>query len=133
MKKKTNILALIFRVMLISSVVIIAGCNKSDNSSYSTAPTGGGSNPLANEVLIQGMAFNPAAKTISDGTTITWTNKDNYTHIVTSGIPNYPDGIFKSGSLNNGDTYSFKFNTVGTFKYYCFIHGAMMTATMIVQ
>jgi plastocyanin len=131
MEKKINIVALIFKVMLISTVAIMAGCTKSNNPVYTSTNSGG--SPGANEVWMQGITFVPASKTISVGTTITWTNKDNTTHIVTSGIPNYPDGIFKSGSMNNGDTYSFKFNTAGTFKYYCFIHGAMMTATMIVQ
>jgi len=131
MEKKINIVALIFKVMLISTVAIMAGCTKSNNPVYTSTNSGG--SPGANEVWLQGIAFVPASKTISVGTTITWTNKDNTTHIVTSGIPNYPDGIFKSGSMNNGDIYSFKFNTAGTFKYYCFIHGAMMTATMIVQ
>jgi|ERR1035437_24062 plastocyanin len=131
MEKKINIVALIFKVMLITTVVIMAGCTKSNNPVYTSTNSGG--SPGANEVWMQGIAFVPASKTISVGTTITWTNKDNTTHIVTSGIPNYPDGIFKSGSMNNGDTYSFKFYTAGTFKYYCFIHGAMMTATMIVQ
>jgi plastocyanin len=131
MEKKINIVALILKVMLITTVVIMAGCTKSNNPVYTSTNSGG--SPGANEVWMQGIAFVPASKTISVGTTITWTNKDNTTHIVTSGIPNYPDGIFKSGSMNNGDTYSFKFNTAGTFKYYCFIHGAMMTATMIVQ
>jgi plastocyanin len=133
MEKKINIVALIFRLMLISFVVIMTGCTKSDNSisSYNT----GGSSPApgTNEVLIQGMAFNPASKTIAIGTTITWTNKDSYAHTVTSGIPNSPDGLFNSGNLNNGGIFSFKFTATGTFNYYCMIHGAMMTAKIIVQ
>ena len=111
-------------------MILMTGCNK---SSYSTAPTTSGGTPGVNEVWMQGLAFNPAAKTISVGTTITWTNKDNTTHTTTSGVPGAPDGIFNSGNLNNGGTFSFKFTTAGTFKYYCLIHGAMMTATMTVQ
>ena len=111
-------------------MILMTGCNK---SSYSTAPPTSGGSLGANEVWMQGMAFNPAAKTISVGTTITWTNKDNTTHTATSGVPGAPDGIFNSGNLNNGGTFSFKFTTAGTFKYYCIIHGAMMTATMTVQ
>jgi plastocyanin len=82
---------------------------------------------------MQNIAFVPGSKTIAVGTTITWINKDNTTHTATSGIPNSPDGLFNSGNLSNAGTFSFKFTTVGTFKYYCMIHGAMMTATMIVQ
>jgi plastocyanin len=107
----------------------MVGCTKSDNS----VSTSSGGSPGANEVWMQGIAFNPVTKTISAGTTITWTNKDNTTHTATSGVPNSPDGLFNSGNLNNGGTFSFKFPTAGTFKYFCLIHGAMMTATIIVQ
>ena len=98
-----------------------------------TGSTGGTGGPGANQVFIQGMAFNPASITVTAGTTITWTNKDNTTHTATSGVPNSPDGLFSSGNLNNGGTFSFKFSNTGTFKYYCLIHGSMMTATIIVQ
>ena len=129
MEKKINMILLILRVTLISAVVMMVGCTKSDNS----VSTSFGGSPGANEVWMQGIAFNPVTKTISAGTTITWTNKDNTTHTATSGVPNSPDGLFNSGNLNNGGTFSFKFPTAGTFKYFCLIHGAMMTATIIVQ
>jgi plastocyanin len=130
MEKNKNMIVLFLKIMILSIVVIMAGCTKSDNS---VSPPVSGSSPGANEVWMQGIAFNPVTKTISGGTTITWTNKDNTTHTATSGVPNSPDGLFNSGNLGNGGTFSFKFTTAGTFKYYCMIHGAMMTATMIVQ
>jgi plastocyanin len=130
MKKKINLLGLLLTVILTSAFLALAGC-KSDSA---TAPAaGGGGTPGANEVWIQGMAFNLAAKTISVGTTITWTNKDNTTHTATIGTPGATDGIFNSGNLGNGGTFSFKFTTAGTFKYFCLIHGSMMTATITVQ
>jgi plastocyanin len=77
MEKKINIVALILKVMLITTVVIMAGCTKSNNPVYTSTNSGG--SPGANEVWMQGIAFVPASKTISVGTTITWTNKDNTT------------------------------------------------------
>jgi Plastocyanin len=130
MEKKRNLIVFSLILIIISTIVVMSGCNKSDNS-VSTTTTG--SSPGAKEVWMQGIAFVPASKTISVGTTITWTNKDNTTHTATSGVPNSPDGLFNSGNLSNGGTFSFKFTTAGTFKYFCLIHGAMMTATMIVQ
>ena len=128
--KKKIILNIIFLIITSFSLsVFMLGCSKSDNS-VSANSTG---TPGANEVWMQNIAFVPASKNISVGTTITWTNKDNTTHTATSGIPNTPDGLFNSGNLSNGGTFSFKFTTVGTFKYYCMIHGAMMTGTLIVQ
>lgn len=129
MEKLMKIRTLLLSIAFLTILILISGCKKNDNS---VSPVSGGG-PGANEVWMQGIAFNPAAKTISVGTTITWTNKDNSTHTVTSGTPGAPDGMFNSGNLNNGGTFSYKFNTAGTFKYYCIIHGAMMTATMTVQ
>jgi len=130
MKKKINPIILFFSMIIISVMAVMIGCNKS--SSSVTTPTSGGT-PGANEVWMQGIAFVPVAKTISVGTTITWTNKDNTAHTVTSGTPNSPDGTFNSGNMNSGATFSYKFTAAGTYKYYCVIHGAMMTATMTVQ
>jgi plastocyanin len=127
MKSKLN---LIFSSIIIGLLLVISGCSRND---YSSNPSGGGATPGPNEVWMQGMSFYPAAKTISSGTTITWTNKDNYPHTVTSGVPGAPDGLFNSGNMNGGATFSYKFNSAGIFKYYCIIHGAMMTATMTVQ
>ena len=132
MEKNKNNIKLFLKVMIVLTIAIMTGC-KSDNSVSTYGSSGSQGTPGANEVWMQNIAFVPASKTISVGTTITWINKDNYPHQPTSGIPNYPDGMFKSGSLTTGDTYSFKFSTAGTFNYYCFILGAMMTAKMIVQ
>jgi plastocyanin len=34
------------------------------------------------------------------------------------------DGIFDSGTLFQGGTYQFTFNTAGTFNYFCVFHWA---------
>jgi plastocyanin len=83
--------------------------------------------PVANEVLIQGMAFSPSTITVPVNTTITWTNKDEYAHTVTSNT-----GLFDSGPISNNWTYSHTFTTTGTFPYHCKIHTSM-TATVIVN
>ncbi len=81
--------------------------------------------PGANEVWIEGSAFNPANKVVTQGTTITWTNKDAATHTVTSGLPTKPSGKFDSGDLGQNATYSFKFDSSGTYSYYCKHHSGM--------
>jgi plastocyanin len=129
MGKTKNIIMVFSNIIIIALLILVTGCK----SNSSTAPATSGGSPGANEVWMQSLAFNPAAKTISVGNTVTWTNKDNTTHTVTSGVPGAPDGMFNSGNLNSGATFSFKFTTAGTIKYYCTIHGAMMTATITVQ
>ncbi len=86
------------------------------------------STPLAaNEVSIQGMAFNPPTLTVAKNTTVKWTNNDGMAHTVTSDT-----GVFNSGTINPGGTFSFQFTTTGTFPYHCSFHPDM-TATIIVQ
>ncbi len=43
---------------------------------------------------------------------MTWTNNDGVMHTVTS-----DSGVFDSGYLSNGDTFTFTFTEAGTFPY----------------
>jgi plastocyanin len=83
--------------------------------------------PGNNEVIIQGMAFNPVNITITSGTTVIWSNKDGTDHTVTSNT-----GLFDSGSISNNGTYSHTFSSIGTFPYHCTIH-TTMTGSVIVN
>jgi plastocyanin/6-phosphogluconolactonase (cycloisomerase 2 family) len=69
-----------------------------------------------------GLKFTPASITIQPGDTIQWVWAANG-HSTTSGTPNNPDGLWDSGVQNSGFTFSFTFNTAGTFNYYCSPHG----------
>jgi plastocyanin len=102
-------------VIFIVILLISAGCKKSSVM------------PGANEVFIQGMAFNPSSITVSVNTTITWTNKDGVAHTVTS-----TTGLFDSGGINPNGTYSRQFTTTGSFPYRCTIHPSM-TGTVVVN
>ena len=80
-----------------------------------------------NEVFITGMAFSPGTLTVPVGTSVKWTNKDGVVHTVTS-----TTGLFDSGSMGNGATYSFTFTTSGSYSYYCIVHPNMV-GTIVVQ
>lgn len=86
-----------------------------------------GTQQAANAVSIEGMAFNPPSLTVPVNTTVTWTNNDGITHTVTSDT-----GVFSSGNIGGGGTFSFTFTTAGTFPYHCSIHTEMV-AIIIVQ
>ena len=83
--------------------------------------------PQVHFIDISGMAFSPSTLTISVGDTITWTNQDSAPHSATG-----DNGEFDSGTLSNGQTFSFTFTTTGTYTYHCAIHNGM-TATIIVE
>ena len=71
-------------------------------------------------VDIRGFAFSPSALTVKRGTVVTWTNSDSAPHTVTGN-----NGGPASGTLSQGNTYSYTFTSVGTFPYYCAIHPSM--------
>jgi plastocyanin len=99
--------------------------------SNNNQPATSGTTPSAtSSVTIQNFAFSPAAITVKKGTTVTWTNKDSTTHTVTeTDGQKGPD----SGNLANGKTYSFTFDTVGTFKYHCAIHPDMLGTVTVTE
>lgn len=71
-------------------------------------------------VQISGFSFNPGTITVSKGTTVTWVNDDSATHTLVS-----DSGVFSSGSLGKGDTFSRTFTEAGTFAYHCGVHPSM--------
>jgi len=81
-----------------------------------------------NNVMIQNFAFSPATLTVKAGTDVTFTNQDSVTHTVTSDT-----GLFDSGNLTSGKSFSFTFQTPGTYSYHCSIHTSMAHGTIIVQ
>jgi hypothetical protein len=98
-----------------------------------------GENPLQpnlrgpNEVWIFSSGFDPATLTVTAGTTVTWTNKDNVTHDVTSGQPGNVENAFDpSPNLKPNDTHPVRFDERGTFNYFCLTHGSRHSGGKIV-
>jgi len=119
--------------ILFTVLIIAMSCSKSTayntpTGAGGTGGTGGTGTPGANEVFIQGMAFNPVSISVAAGTTITWTNKDAIAHTVTSST-----NLFDSGSLSSGGTYTFTFANAGTYSYYCSFHPSMVAKVIVTQ
>ncbi len=68
------------------------------------------------------LVFSPSSVTINPGDTVRWTWAATF-HSSTSGIPGMPNGIWDSGILNQGATFTHIFNSTGSFLYYCTPHG----------
>ncbi len=63
--------------------------------------------------------YTPSILNISPGDTVSWTNNDNVGHSLTSGLPyGSQPGVFDSGMIEPGKTYSFTFQNLGTYKYF---------------
>ena len=77
-------------------------------------------------------SFSPDPVAIHPGDTVQWTWAESG-HTTTSGSPCSPDGVWNSGILARGATFSHTFNTAGTFPYFCIPHCDMgMTGTITV-
>ena len=83
--------------------------------------------------------FDPSELLVPIGAEVTWTNHDDLTHTVTSGYEAgyglfefIQDDVFNSGHLEEGDTFSFQFNTPGRFGYFCVPH-PWMSGVIIVE
>jgi YVTN family beta-propeller protein len=75
---------------------------------------------------IRGMAFTDPVIRIQAGQQITWTNQDSVTHTVTS-----DQGLWDSGNIEPGKSFSMKLEKPGQYGYHCSIH-PFMTGTIIV-
>ena len=69
--------------------------------------------------------FAPTAITVTAGSTVTWTNDDNFTHSVRieGGTPMV---------MKPGEKTTFTFDTPGTFKYDCSFHPQDMKGEVVV-
>ena len=72
-------------------------------------------------VTIKTFMFTPMAVSVTAGSTVTWKNADEEPHTVTS-----ETGLFRSGGLDTDQTFSFKFDKPGVYKYSCSIHPQMI-------
>jgi plastocyanin len=77
-------------------------------------------------VSIIEFSFQPAAINIAANDTVTWTNTGTTSHTVTSDT-----GLFDSGAIAPGASFSLMFIDGGTYGYHCSIHPTM-TGTITV-
>jgi plastocyanin len=76
--------------------------------------------------------YDPSPVNVAVGTNVTWTNNDATLHTAVSGTPDSgPSGEFDSSYLAKGKTFSHKFDTAGTFDYYCTLHPFMIGQVVV--
>lgn len=80
---------------------------------------------IAFDLGIQDFAHQNATVTV--GSEVVWTNRDNAAHTTTG-----KGGDWDSGRLGNGQSFAFKFTKAGSFGYFCSIH-TNMTGTITVE
>jgi plastocyanin len=92
-------------------------------------PAPGRSAETPASVTIHEFHFEPPTLTVAVGATVVWTNRDDDPHTVTGADDPTP---FASPPLDTGETFSFRFEKPGTYRYFCSIHPHMQ-GTVIVR
>jgi plastocyanin len=76
----------------------------------------------SHQITIKSYAYASGSMTISQGDTVTWTNKDSVPHdiVVTSGPVK-----FRSPMLTQGKSWTYTFTQAGAYSYTCSVHPDM--------
>jgi plastocyanin len=97
-----------------------SGAPASSRASASTATA-------ADAVEVKDFSFGPEKLTVTAGSKVTWTFDDSAQHTVRFAQPKVT-----SKALADGQTFSYTFNTPGTYDYICSIH-QYMHGTIVVK
>lgn len=113
--------------LAVLALTSVSACSSEDTGTIDT-----NDNDVVN-VQVSSNQFTPASVKVKVGQTVRWTWAGGI-HDVVSGTDCNPDGKFKSGAPMGGGTFDQKFETAGTFPYYCTPHCQMgMKGEVIVE
>ena len=134
-------------VAAIAAALTACGGSSDTGTGPTTPPTQQPNNPgntqpgsvATNSVTVSESSFNPSNITISPGTTVTWEwnsctgdGYGGYSTCVSHAIV-FDDGSGIASATQSTGTFSRAFNTAGTFKYHCAIHGQSMSGQVVVK
>jgi plastocyanin len=91
-----------------------------------TAVVISGAAPAPATIVIKNFDFAPMTLTVAAGTTVVWKNLDDEPHTVTS-----TDGLFRSGAIDQDESFKFRFDKPGVYKYLCNIHPRMRASIIV--
>lgn len=72
--------------------------------------------------------FSPNPVEIKVSETVTWINDNSGRHTLTS-----KDGVFDSGMIGKGQSFSFTFNKAGEYPYFCEPHPNMVGTVVVTE
>ena len=110
-------------LVAVLALVGLAGCAAAGSDSASPVAT-------AAVELPPSYRFEPAAIAVPAGTTVTWSNHDNFSHSVRfldESLPGEPM------LMEPGSSATFTFNDPGTYAYDCHLHPRDMTGSVTVM
>lgn len=110
---------------------VLAACSGSGSADPGDQAAGGGNQPVETSTvdLPKSYRFAPDSISVKAGTTVTWTNSDNFSHSVQfldGGLPTDPL------QMQPGASATFTFETPGTYRYLCHLHPQNMRGAVTV-
>ncbi len=80
-------------------------------------------------VALAGLVYQPAAVTVTLGSTVTWSHADGFfVHTVTA-----DGGAFASPNLAEGDLFTQTFTTTAVYSYHCSFHPGMLGVVTVLD
>ena len=113
-------------IYMLPVLVAVSLCTRAGTQSETPATATGASASDAT-IAIHDFSFSPMSLTVSAGTTVRWKNLDGEPHTVRA-----VDTSFRSNPLDQNDSFAFKFDKPGTYRYVCSIHPQML-GTIVVK
>lgn len=107
-------------IALALTAVAAIGCSTSGSGAADASPVA-----TTSVDLPKSYTFAPAAISVTEGDTVTWTNSDNFSHSVR--IEGGEPLVMKPG-----EQVTHTFDAPGTFKYDCSFHPQDMQGTVVV-
>jgi plastocyanin len=108
------------RPLLAAALLVVAACTATDQ---------GGAPVATDQVdLPASYRFEPDSIVVTPGTTVTWTNSDNFTHSVQFDGESAPGLV-----LRPGEQVARAFDAPGVYPYVCTFHARDMQGTVTVE
>jgi plastocyanin len=113
---------IIYVLLALILVVSLGACSSGSDQEGDSEDSQGANNADTGvaEVEISGFKFVPDTITIQAGMTVTWTNLDAAPH---SSVGDNDE--WDSGAMRKNDTFSYTFDTPGTYTYHDYYYPAM--------
>lgn len=121
-------LAVVVAVVSMFAAAACGGTKGSTDDAYGVR-TAQEQNGNAVTVELAKISFSPQGIKIKPGTTVTWINNDPVAH----NVRQIESAFLSPDAMDEGVTFSFTFETPGTYKYQCTLHHPNMNGVVIVE
>ncbi len=113
--------------LLVAACLALAGCGASTTA---TAAAKSAAVKTTSVDLPPSYVFKPDVIEVSAGSTVTWTNHDNFTHSVQVSGQDVDTSVHM---MSPGQTAQVTFSRPGTYSYVCTLHTQNMKGTVVVD